>query len=164
MLNCSLRHSSFSSLSLLELFLRFLDDLVFLSPSSESEDKRDRFKLRRFFVDQLGGSALSSSLDVPILSGYRICYPQRRINLAGKQLLQFNFAHEQLYMLHIKSDKTHIFSPWKCHVTWFSTTTWPKTKSVRRRLCGPRCLLVKVTDPFDENILFILRLRHSKEL
>ena len=109
-LNCSLRHSSFSSLSLLELFVRFLDDLVFLSSSSESEDKRDRFKLRRFFVNQFGGSSLSSSLDAPMLSRYRICYPQCRINLAGK--LQFDFAHEQCCIL--KWQK-RIFSPWKCH-------------------------------------------------
>ena len=113
-LNCSLRHSSFSSFSLLDLFLRFLDDLVFFSSSSESEDKRDRFKLSRFFVDQLGGSSLSSSLDAPILSGYRICYPQCRINLAGKLQLNLHTSNYTCCIL-IKSDKKDIFSPWKCH-------------------------------------------------
>jgi len=64
--NCSLLQPSLSSLSLLELFSCLLDDLVFLFSSSESEDKRDLFKHRRFFVDKLGGSSSSLSLEAPI--------------------------------------------------------------------------------------------------
>lgn len=65
--NCSLSQALSSLVSLLELFIRFLDDLVFILSSSESEDKRDLFKLRRFLADTLGGSSPSSSLEAPIL-------------------------------------------------------------------------------------------------
>lgn len=113
LLNCSLPQSSFSLVFLLELFICFLDDPVFLLSSSESEDKCDLFKHRRFFVDKLGGSSPSSSLDASILSWYKNCYPEHTINLAVK--MQFSLIHLRLHvskhMLHGKSDKTTHFSP-----------------------------------------------------
>ena len=95
--NCSLAQPSLSSLSLLELFICFLDDLVFLLSSSESEDKRDLFRHRRFCVDKLGGSSPStSSLDASILSWFTNCYPENRINIAGK--LHFNIHVSTLHV------------------------------------------------------------------
>lgn len=87
--NCSLPQPSLSPLSLLELFSCFLDDLVFLLSSSESEDKRDLFRQRRFFVDKLSGSSSWSSLDAPIFSWCKNCYPKHRINIAGSSSLMY---------------------------------------------------------------------------
>ena len=96
--NCSLAQPSLSPLSLLELFIRFFDDLVFLLSSSESEDKRDLF--RRFFVAKFGGSSPSSSLDAPIINWYTNCYPEYTINIAAK--MQFNI---RVTTLHIRKHK-----------------------------------------------------------
>lgn len=63
----SISNAPSSLVSLDELLIRFLDGPAFLLPSSESEDKCDRFVQRRFLADKLSGSSSSSSLEAPML-------------------------------------------------------------------------------------------------
>ena len=116
--NCSLPQPSLSSLSLLESLTCFLNDLVFLLSSSESEDKRDLFKDRCFFVDKLSGSSSSSSLEAPIFI--------KTVTLSTESM-QFNIStlHASEHVLDQKKLTKHHISHLEnvTSVTWYNLTT-----------------------------------------